>query len=78
MPKTILCKEKHGALKTLLWGTVKQDNAPLEEGARKLGMSASTLSRRCTNPGTMTVDELLNFGMKYHVPIEEIRSALRY
>ena len=78
MPRTILGREKYVALKTLLWGTIKRDNAPLEDGAKKLGMSSSTLSRRCTNPGAMTVDELLNFGRTYHVPIDELRSALRY
>ena len=65
-------------LKTILWGKVKEDNATLQEGAERLGMSASTLCRRCKNPGTMTVDELLNFGRKFHVPIEDLRAALRY
>lgn len=80
MPRTRLDKsnEKHADLKTLLWGKVKKDNAPLQDGADRLGMSASTLSRRCKDPGTMTVDELLNFGRKFHVPIEDLRAALRY
>ena len=59
-------------------GRDERDNAVLEDGAKKLGMSPSTLSRRCKDPGSMTVDELLNFGRKYHVPIDELRQALRY
>lgn len=78
MPRTRLDNERHGALKTMLWGNIKRDNAILQDGAAKLGMSASTLSRRCKDPGTMTVDELLNFGRKYHIPIDELRAALRY
>jgi AraC-like DNA-binding protein len=78
MPRTILDYERNAQLKTLLWGHIKRDNAVLEDGAKKLGMSPSTLSRRCKDPGSMTVDELLNFGRKYHVPIDELRQALRY
>ena len=80
MPRTRMdaSNEKHAGLKTLLWGNIKRDNAVLQDGAAKLGMSPSTLSRRCKDPGTMTVDELLNFGRKFHVPIEDLRATLRY
>lgn len=78
MARTNLDKEPNATLKTLLWGHIKRDNALLTDGAAKLGMSASTLSRRCKDPGTMTVDELLNFGRQYHVPIDELRAAIQY
>ncbi|MBP3633142.1 MAG: hypothetical protein J6J43_01025 [Oscillospiraceae bacterium] len=80
MPRTRLDKsnEQHAEVKTLLWGNIKRDNANLQDGAAKLGMSASTLCRRCKDPGSMTLDEFLNFGRKYHVPIETLRRVLRY
>lgn len=80
MPRTRLDKnnERHKVLKTLLWGNIKRDNASLQDGASKLGMSISTLCRRCKDPGTMTVDELLNFGRKYNIEIGELREAIRY
>ena len=78
MPRTNLDKQPNEKLKTLLWGRIKRDNAALEAAAKKLDMSLSTLSRRCKDPGSMTVDELLKFGRRFHVPIDELREALRY
>ena len=80
MPRTNLgkTKEPYSDLKRLLWGVVKKDNAPLQEGAAKLGMSASTLCRRCKDPGSMTVEELLKFGRKYHIPIDDLRAVIQY
>jgi len=41
-------------------------------------MDHRTLCRRLQKPGDFTVDELLDLCRKYHVPIDELRAALRY
>lgn len=80
MPRTRLddLGKKHKAMKALLCGQIYQDGGTLETAAPKLGTSPATLSRRCRDPGKLTIDELLNFGRKYHIPIEELRAAIRY
>lgn len=78
MPRTRLDKQKNERLSLLLHGHIYNDSGNLTEGAEKLRMSLSTLSRRMAQPGTFTIDELLNFGRKYHIPIEDLRAALHY
>ena len=78
MPRTRLDKKKHDALGVLVNGYVYKDGGSLTDGAEKTGLSRATLCRRLAKPGDFTIDELLSFGRKYGVPIDELRAAIRY
>ena len=78
MPRTRLDRKKNDALGVLLNGYVYKDGGNLTTGSEKTGLSRATLCRRLAAPGNFTVDELLDFGRKYQVPIEDLRAAIRY
>jgi|GEM_PF-2402274 len=82
MPYTRLQKanerKKHYALGLLIIGTVKVTNRERRELAKMMGCSESTVWRRLSEPGTLTVDELTALGRGLHIPIEELRAAIRY
>lgn len=78
MPRTILDKKENEALAVLVNGYIYKEGGTLAKGAEKTGLSRATLCRRLAKPGEFTVDELLKLCRMYHVPIEELRAALRY
>ena len=78
MPRTKLDKKKHDALAVLITGHVYKDGGGLKEGAKMLGCDTSTLCRRLSKPGNFTIDELLALARGYHIPIEDLRAAIRF
>lgn len=78
MPRTRFDKKKNEALGVLVNGYVYKDGGSLTTGTEKTGLSRATLCRRLATPGDFTIDELIGFCRQYHVPIEELRAAIRY
>lgn len=78
MPRTRFDKKKHEALAVLITGHVYKDGGSLKEGARLIGCDPSTLCRRLANPGKFSIDELLALARGYHIPIEDLRAAIRF
>ena len=78
MPRTKLDKKKNDALSVLVNGYVHKDSGTIKEASERLQKEYRTVCRRLAEPGSFTIDELLDFGRKYHVPIDELRSAIRY
>ena len=77
MPRTRLDKNAN-PLEVLLRGHITAGGGDLKTGAEKIGMCHSTLCRRLMNVQTLTLEELLRIGRRYHSPIEDIRAAIRY
>lgn len=78
MPRTRFDKKKNEALSVLVHGYIYKDGGHAKQAAAKIQMDYRTLCRRLNKPGDFTVDELLDLCRKYHVPIDELRAALRY
>lgn len=78
MPRTRFDKKKNEALGVLVNGYIYKEGGTLTVGSEKTGISRATLCRRLANPGDFTIDELLDLCRKYHVPIDELRAAIRY
>lgn len=78
MPRTRLDKKKHDALSVLVNGYVHKDNGTIKQASQKLRKDYRTVCRRLSDPGSFTIDELLDFARKYSVPIDEIRAAIRF
>lgn len=79
MPRTKPLIEKKGeAMVTLLWGTMALQETSAAAVAKKAHIDPSKLSRRKKKPEDFTLGELLDLGRALHIPIEELRAALRY
>lgn len=78
MPRTRFDKKKNEALGVLVNGYIYKEGGTLATGSEKTGISRATLCRRLAKPGDFTIDELLDLCRKYHVPIDELRAAIRY
>jgi len=78
MPRTRFDKKRNEALSVLVHGYIYKDGGNAKQAATKVQMDHRTLCRRLQKPGDFTVDELLDLCRKYHVPIDELRAALRY
>lgn len=79
MPYTKLQrKPKHYELSRLLNGTVKTSETARASLARMMGCSEPTVTRRFKDPGTLTLDELTALGRGLHIPIDDLRAAIRY
>lgn len=79
MPRVKPLIEKKGeAIVTLLWGAMALQETSASAVARKVEMDPATMSRRKKKPEDFTLGELLALGRALHIPIEELRSALRY
>lgn len=78
MPRTKLDKKKNEALSVLVNGYIYMNNGTAKEAAERLQRDYRTLCRRLENPGNFTIDELLDLGRKLHIPIDELRAAIRY
>ena len=68
----------HYKLRVLLRGTMKAKGVGWDDLEDILKCSRPTAHRRMTNVGTMTLDELLSLGRGLHIPIDELREAIRY
>ena len=78
MPRTRFDKKKNQELAVMLNGYVYAFGGTIQQAAEKIGMHRQTLGSRLAKPGDFTVDELLHFCRQYHVPIEELRAAIRF
>lgn len=79
MPKTKLQRDPpHRAMRILLEGWRQTSGKERPELARMMGCSMQTVSRRFKNPGDLTLDELTALGRGLHIPIEDLRAAIRY
>lgn len=79
MPRTKLDrKPRHYELQVLLRGTVDTNERSRPELAKMMGCSNSTVTNKFKNPGSMTLDQLTALGRGLHIPIDELRAAIRY
>lgn len=79
MPRVKPLVEKKGeAVARLLWGEISVQEMKLSYVAKKMDMGEGTLRRRKAEPETLTLGELLQMGKLLNIPIEELRSAIRY
>ena len=79
MPYTKLQrKSKHRALRVLIKGTAAADERDWPELARMMGCSEPTVRRRFQDFGSMKLDELVALGRGLHIPIDDLRAAIRY
>lgn len=79
MPKvTPLIQRRGEPLIALLWGTMAVQSTSANSMAEKMGMKKSTLYRRKQNPEELTLGEILKMGKALHIPIDDLRQAIRY
>lgn len=79
MPKTKMQKAPpHHALRVLLEGWKQTSGKERADLARMMDCSCPTVTRRFQNPGDLTIDQLTALGRGLHIPIEELRAAIRY
>ena len=79
MPYTKLQrKPRHFELSVLISGTVKTNETDRASLAKMMGCSEPTVTRRFKDPGSLTLDELTALGRGLHIPIDDLRAAIRY
>ena len=80
MPRTNLCKREvpHAQLGRLIIGFLGLRHNPAADVAAILGCSENTARARLRYPGDLTVSELISICRGLHIPIEELRAAIRY
>ena len=78
MPRTRLDRNKNEALCVLVNGYVRMNHGTVKEAAEYMRRDYRTLCRRLEKPGSFSIDELLDLGRKMHIPIDELRAAIRY
>lgn len=61
-----------------LWGAKARADISAEEMAAIVGAGIQTLRRRRKDPMSMTLGEFLRLGRALNVPIEDMRSCIRY
>lgn len=71
-------KPENEALVKLLWGAAALDSVGWDKMAEMAGMSRRTLQARKKDPSKFTVEQLRKLGRGLHIPVEELRAALRY
>lgn len=71
-------KPENDALIKLIWGAAAAENVCQRKMADIAGFSIRTLQLRKKDPSKFTVEELRKLGRGLHIPIEEMRAALRY
>jgi hypothetical protein len=76
MPRTRLDKQPH-PIAILINGYIFTQSGNLMVGSEKVGIPRSTLQRKLASPNTFTVDELLKIARAYHIPIDDVRAAIR-
>lgn len=77
MPRTLLQDKPNAEIRYLLMGRMYGESGNLSAAAVKTGISESTLRRKLKNPETFTIRELISIARRYHIPIEELRAAIR-
>ena len=65
-------------LKSMIDAAAVANNKKNEDLARIIGRGTATMTRRNMNPGSLTLDELTALGRGLHIPIEDLRAAIRY
>lgn len=80
MPRTNLCKREvpHAQLGRLIAGAAAVNGTPVGEVAAILGCSDNTARARLRHPGDLTIEEATLLARGLHIPIEELRAAIRY
>lgn len=79
MPKTKLQRDPpHQAMRILLEGWRKTSGKERPELAKIMRCSCPTVTQRFKNPGNLTLDELTALGRGLHIPIEDLRAAIKY
>ena len=80
MPRTNLCKREvpHAQLSRLIVGAIGLSPNPAAEAAAILHVSENTARARLRCPGDLTVSELISICRGLHIPIDELRAAIRY
>ena len=79
MPRVKPLIQKRGeTLIALLWGMMAVQSTNVAVVADKTGIKKSTLYRRKKSPEDMTLGEILTMGKALHIPIDDIRQAIRY
>ena len=73
MPYVKLAEKPYSAMRRLLLGHEMTGRRL----AKVLGCSYSTAARRLDGPDTFTLGELVVLSVNGHIPIEEIRAAIR-
>lgn len=48
-----------------------------ENLSKVLGTSRPTAKKRLDNPGLLTMKDIVNLNLKGHIPMEELREAIR-
>ena len=76
MPRTRLDKKPNEKLATLVNGYVYRFGGTPKAAAAKMKKDYKTFCRKLNDPGSMTIDYLLDFARAYNVPIEELRAAI--
>lgn len=71
-------KPENDALVRLLWGAAAAEGVGQEEMAKMAGIALRTLYLRKKDPSKLTVEQLRKLGRGLHIPVEDMRSALRY
>jgi len=82
MPKTKQQQGKYPARYLLLMSMLAAAKTANEKDhkdlARIIGRGTATMTRRLEDPGSLTLDELTALGRGLHIPIEDLRAAIRY
>ena len=80
MPKTNLCKRQvpHEEVSRLIIGFLGLRHNPAADVAAILNCSENTARARLRYPGDMTLAEVTAVCRGLHIPIEELRAAIRY
>ena len=65
-------------LKSMIDAAAVANNQKNEDLARIIGRGTATMTRRLEDPGSLTLDELTALGRGLHIPIEDLRAAIRY
>ena len=76
MPRTRLDRKPH-PISVLFNGYVFTVSGNLLSCSEKVGIPRSTLQRKRAAPDTFTVGELLKVARAYHIPIDDLRAAIR-
>lgn len=79
MPRVNLGRKgNEEALVSLLWGRQAATGISVSQMAEKAGMTPQTLRTRKKSPQDFSLKELLALGRALNIPIEDIRTAIRY
>ena len=82
MPKTKQQQGKYPAryllLMSMLTAAKTANDKDHKDLPRIIGRGTATMTRRLEDPGSLTLDELTALGRGLHLPIEDLRAAIRY